>query len=294
VSIQETAHIDRRWREFIAEWDAWGSWQGLPAPARAAVSEPDAKPELLALAVDPERARSMREQIEVSAAPVRGRIGWFDALLGTGDEPVRLLAAARTLPTAVEEAHRLDHMRRAQEALATARRREWQEFEAGRLAGRTSAILRAIGAVALLSALPVALPLVLAAYTGNREVVAWAVVTCAVLFGCEIALAAKLGGAYHPRWSLGARLADVGRRLAGRSRQVSSRLGPLPKAAIGCGGCCLVYQVALLSGLVILTTRLWMGLPIVVVVGSAAWTYARYRNWSTVHETYRLQVLGMR
>lgn len=294
VTIQETTDIDRRWREFIAEWGAWGSSQALPAPARAAVSEADAKPELLALAVDPERARSLRERIEVSAAPVRGRIGWFDALLGAGEEPVRLLAAARTLPTAVEEADRLDHMRRAQEALVTARRRAWQEFEAGRLAGRTSAILRAIGDVALLSALPVALPLVLAAYTGNRAVVAWAVVTSAVLFGCEIALATKLGGVYHPRWSFRARLANVGRRLAGRGREVSSRLGPLPKTAIGCGGCCLVYQVALMSVLVILTTRLWMGVPIVVVVGYAAWTYARYRNWSTVHEAYRLQVLGVR
>ncbi|MFJ1546090.1 serine/threonine-protein kinase [Streptomyces sp. NPDC088246] len=291
-ATQRTADIDRRWDELIAEWSALSSSQFLPAPARKAVSEPDAKPELLALAVDPDRAQSLREQIETSATPARGQIGWFDDLLVTGDDPVRLLAAARTLPTAVVEADRLDQVRRTQEALATAHQRTWQEFEAGRLAGRIFVILNAIGGVALLFALPVGLPVLLAVYIGNGEIVAWAAVTCAVPLGCEIALATKLGHVYHPRWSLRARLANAGRRLAGRSREVSSRLGPLPKAAIGCGGCCLVYQVAAISGLVILTTRLWTAVPIGVAISFAAWTYARYKDWSHVHEAYRLQVLG--
>ncbi|WP_128643162.1 serine/threonine-protein kinase [Streptomyces sp. SS] len=293
-TAQQMADIDRRWRELIAEWNELGSSPLLPVPVGEAVREPDAKSELLALAMDSDRARSLREQVESSGAPARGRIGWFDALLDTTDAPVRLLAAARALPAAVVEADRLDEERRVQEALATAHQRAWEEFEAGRLGRRTSVVLNAVLGVVLLFALPVGLPLLVAAYNGNGEVTTWAAVTFAVPLGCEIALATKLGNVYHPQWSLRARLGNAGRRLAGRSREAASGTGPLSKVAIGCGGCCLVYQVAVFSVVAVLATQVWKAVPILVAIGFAAWTYARYKNWSTVHEAYRLQVWGNR
>ncbi|MEV7185637.1 protein kinase [Kitasatospora sp. NPDC093102] len=292
------ADVNRRWRDLNARWDGLRESTALPPRIRRELADSEIRVEALAVAVSPEWARALRQRVESSAASVPGRIGWFDALLADGGDPVRHLAAMRTLTTAVAEGRRLEEALRANEAAATAQRREWQESEERRQSGTGEAILRALGGVALLFALPVGVPLVLGTLVGEEEFltrfIPAATVTCGVPLVCELVLAAKLGQVYHPRWSLQSRLADFGRRLSGGREALATQLRPMRKRTIAFGGGCVLYLVLGTVIWVIVTLEIWSPITLVVAAGYGFWSFLRYREWRTAHEAQQTQVLGER
>ncbi|MBD0693101.1 hypothetical protein BG452_12315 [Streptomyces sp. CBMA123] len=292
----QLADVNRRWRDLNARWEGLRESTALPPRIRKELVGTEIRVEALAIAVAPDWARALRQRVESAAASVPGGIGWFDALLADGGDPVRHLAAVRTLPSAVAEARRLEEVRRANEAAASAREREWREDEERRLSGTGEAVLRALGAVALLFALPVGVPLVLGTLVGEEEFLSRfipaATVTCGVPLVCELVLAAKLGQVYHPRWSLLSRLADLGRRLSGGREALATRLRPMRKRTIAFGGGCVVYLVLGTVIWVIVTLEIWSPVTLVVAAGYVFWTFLRYREWRTAHQAQQPHVLG--
>ncbi|WP_185094655.1 serine/threonine-protein kinase [Streptomyces sp. PanSC19] len=294
----QLADVDRRWRDLNARWDELRRSTALPTRVRRELADSEIRVEALAVAVAPDWARALRRRIESAAEPVRGRTGWFDALLADGGDPVRHLAATLALPAAVAEARRLDELRRAHAAAETAHRHEWRDSEEHRRSGTGEAVLRALGGAALLFALPVGLPLVLGTLVGEAEFlgrfVPAATVTCGIPLACELALAAGLGGDYHPGWSLRSRLAGLRRRLPGRQGALATQLQPLRKSTIACGGGCLLYLALGTAIWGIVTLRAWSPVPFLIGAGYGVWTFARYRDWRTAHQSQRTQVLGER
>lgn len=292
------ADVDRRWRDLNDRWAALRESPALPPRIRGELADSGIRVEALAVAVAPEWARALRQRVESSAASVPGRIGWFDALLADGGDPVRHLAAVRTLSTAVAEARRLEEVLRANEAAAAAHRREWQAAEEQRQSGTGEAVLRALGGVALLFALPVGVPLLLGSLVGETEFlqrfVPAAVVACGVPLACELTLAARLGQVYHPRWSLLSRLAGLGGRLSGGRRALADQLGPMRKRTVAFGGGCLLYLVLGTLTWVIVTLEMWSPVTLVVAAGYGIWSLARYRDWRTTHQAQQSQALGER
>ncbi|MFJ8755106.1 protein kinase [Streptomyces sp. NPDC102441] len=292
------ADVDHRWRDLNARWDALRESAALPPRIRKELMGSGIRVESLAVAVAPEWARALRRRIESDAASVQGRTGWFDALLADGGDPVRHLAATRTLPAAVAEAHRLEEVRRAHAAEVTAQQREWRESETHRQSGTGEAVLRALGGVALLFALPVGVPLVLGALIGDGEFlprfIAAATVTFGVPLACELALAAKLGQAYHPRWSLQTRLGGLRRRLSGGRKALATELRPMRRTTVALGGGCLLYLALATVTWVVVTMQIWSPVPLLVAAGYGIWSFVRYRHWRTAHEAQRTQTMGER
>ncbi|MFE7575967.1 protein kinase [Streptomyces sp. NPDC057521] len=294
----QLADVNRRWRDLNARWERLQESTALPLRIRRELSGTEIRVESLAIALSPEWARALRERIESSAASVKRRTGWFDALLSDGGDPVRHLAATRTLPAAVAEAHRLEEALRAHEAAASTHREEWRHSENLRQSGTGGAVRRALGGVALLFAIPVGVPLLLGALIGDGEFLLRffpaATVACGAPLACELVLAAKLGQAYHPRWSLQSRLADILRSLPGRRIALATQLRPMRKRTMVFGGGCLLYMALGTVTWVIVTLRVWSPIPLAIAVGYGLWSIARYRDWRTVHGTRRTQALGER
>ncbi|MFD4315414.1 serine/threonine-protein kinase [Streptomyces sp. NPDC058548] len=300
------ADVNRRWRDLHVRWDGLLESTALPPRIRRELAHSDIRVEALAVAVAPDWARALRQRIESSAASVQGMTGWFDALLADGGDPVRHLAATRALPAAVAEARRLEELRRLHENWAPAdqsERRDSEErgpsgTEERGSSGTREAILRAFGGVALLFALPVGVPLILGPLIGDGEFlsrfVPAAAVTCGIPLVCEVALAARLGQGYHPRWSLQSRLSDTLRSLPGRRRALATHLRPMRKRTIACGGGCLLYLALATVTWAIVTLRVWSPIPVVVSAGYAIWSFTRYRGWSTEPQSQRTQLLGER
>ncbi|MGW4891973.1 serine/threonine-protein kinase [Kitasatospora sp. NPDC004240] len=292
------ADVDRRWRDLNARWDGLQESSTLPPRIRTELVDSEIRVEALAIAVAPDWARALRRRAEDSAASVPGRIGWFDALLADGGDPIRHLAALRTLPSAVAEARRLEEVLRANEAATAAHRREWQASEEARQSGTGESVLRALGGVALLFALPVGLPLLLGTLAGEEEFltrfIPAATVTCGIPLACELVLATRLGQLYHPRWSLQARLAELGRRASGRREAVATQLRPMRKRTVAFGGGCLLYLVLGTLTWLIVTLETWSPVTLVVTAGYGYWTFARYRDWHAVHQAQRTQAMGER
>ncbi|WP_405859860.1 serine/threonine protein kinase [Streptomyces sp. NBC_00090] len=294
----QLADVNRRWRDLNARWDGLQESAALPPRIRTELRGSEIRVEALAIAVDPEWARALRQRIESSAASAQGTTGWFDALLADGGDPVRHLAATRTLPAAVAEARRLEELRRAHQAVAATHQHEWQESEEHRRSGTGGTIRRALGGVALLFALPVGVPLIVGTLVGDDEFllrfVPAATVTCGVPLACELVLAARLGQAYHPRWSLQSRLAEGLRRLPGRRRAVATQLQPMRRSTKVLGGGCLLYLTLATVIWAIVTLEIWSPIPLVVAAGYGFWSFIRYRDWRTTHEAQRPQVQGER
>ncbi|WP_282692088.1 serine/threonine-protein kinase [Streptomyces sp. CC208A] len=292
------AGVDQRWRDLNARWDGLRRSAALPPRIREELGAADIRVEALAIAVAPEWARALRQRVESSAASVRGGTGWFDALLADGGDPVRHLAAARVLPTAAAEARRLEELRRAHRAAEAVHRREWTEAEERRRSGSREAVLRALGGVALLAVLPFGVPLVLGALIGDEEFLPRFVPAATVTFGiplvCELLLAARLGEAYHPRWSLQSRLAGLRRRLPGRQGALAVQLRSMRKRTIACGGGCLLYLALATVTWLIVTLRVWSPIPLLVAAGYGTWSWVRYRDWRAAHQSQRTQMLGER
>ncbi|MFF9013844.1 protein kinase [Streptomyces sp. NPDC014870] len=292
------ADVDRRWRDLNARWDALRESTVLPPRIRRELADSEIRVEALAVAVAPEWARALRQRAEAGAAAVRGGTGWFDALLADGGDPVRHLAAVRTLPAAEAEARRMNELRRAHAAAETADRQEWQVAEEQRRSGSGEAMRRAVGGVALLFALPVGLPLVLGPLIGDGEFLGRFLPAAIVIFGislvCELVLAAKLGDMYHPRWSVRSRLAEGIRGLPGRRRALATQLAPMRKRTIACGGGCLLYLALATVIWAVVTLEVWSPVPVVIAAGYGTWTFVRYRDWRTAHLSRRTQALGER
>lgn len=298
AGAHQLAGVDQRWRDLNARWDGLQDSPALPPRIRRELLGSEIRVEALAIAVAPEWAQALRKRIETSAESVQGGTGWFDALLADGGDPVRHLAATRTLPAAVAEARRLEEVRRANEATAAVQQREWEDSEEQRQSGTSEAVLRALGGVALLFALPVGVPLLVAAVFGAddflQRFVPAVTVACGVPLACELVLAAKLGQVYHPRWSLQARLGDVGRRLSGGGRALATQLRPMRRRTIAFGGGCLLHVVIGIVTWLIVTVQAWTPIPLVVAVGYGFWSFTRYRGWRTEHQAQQTQVLGER
>ncbi|MEV6807709.1 serine/threonine-protein kinase [Streptomyces sp. NPDC051132] len=294
----QLAGVDRRWRDLHARWERLRESAALPSRIRKELTGAEIRVEALAIAVSPEWARALRQRTESAAAPVRGKTGWFDALLADGGDPVRHLAATRTLPTAVAEARRLEELRRAHAAAATDHPPEWQDPGDRGRSGTREAVLRALGGVALLFALPVGVPLLLGALIGDgdflQRFIPAATVICGVPLACELVLAAKLGQVYHPRWSLQSRLAGIFRGLPGRRHTLATHLWPMRRRTKVLGGGCLLYMAIGTVAWVIVTLRVWSPVPLVVAAGYGLWTFVRYREGRTAHQAQRTQPLGER
>ncbi|WP_416520565.1 serine/threonine-protein kinase [Streptomyces achromogenes] len=294
----QLAGVDHRWRDLNARWERLQESAALPPRIRKELAGSEIRVEALAIAVSPEWAQALRQRIESSAAPIQGRTGWFDALLADGGDPVRHLAATRTLPTAVAEARRLEELRRAHAAAATDHQPEWQDSEDRSQSGTREAVLRALGGVALLFALPIGVPLLLGILIGDGDFllrfIPAATVTCGVPLACELVLATKLGQAYHPRWSLQSRLADVFRSLSSRRQALATQLWPMRRRTMVFGGGCLLYMAFGTVTWVIVTLRVWSPVPLMVAAGYGIWTFVRYRDWRTAHQAQRTQALGER
>ncbi|WP_051731703.1 protein kinase domain-containing protein [Kitasatospora phosalacinea] len=295
---RQLAGVDRRWRDLNARWDALRESSALPPRIRRELAGAGIRPEALAVAVSPAWARALRERVESAAAPVRGGTGWFDALLADDGDPVRHLAAVRTLASAVAEAHRLAEVRRANEAAAADRQHDWRVSEDARQAGTAAAVLRALGGVVSLFAVPVVVPLLLGSLFGADEFldrfVPAVTVTCGIPLLCETVLAAGLGQDYHPRWSLGSRLSGVGRSLSGQSRALANQLPVMRRRTIALGGGCLLYLVLGTVTWLIVTLEVWSPIPLAVAGGYGLWTYIRYRSWRAAHREQQAQAWGER
>ncbi|WP_245627757.1 serine/threonine-protein kinase [Actinomadura oligospora] len=162
----ELARVDVQWRAHVAAWNDLARWlrsqDALPLAAKARLPgtgaadapvagevPPDEPPvvllTLLALAARPaETANALRQAV----AKRHGEdVPWFAWLVdgAADDDPLRLLAVARTQPEAAAEAAARQRDRRAEEIKAEELRRHRDEQEQRRLEKKNAAVTRAIG-----------------------------------------------------------------------------------------------------------------------------------------------------
>ncbi|WP_227022955.1 protein kinase domain-containing protein [Actinomadura rubrobrunea] len=306
----DLARVDEQWRAHVTAWNELVRWlrsqDALPAGAKARlpdagstssdvrVAGPPAPADdppvvlltLLALAADPGRTRRL-----VSDAAARARAGpqekvpWLEWLAeGAGDDPLRLLAVARTGPEAVLELEARERELRAAEQRAQALRARWAERERQRLAGRGAAAARAVAWSLPLLLLWLFGSWVVGALFGGGDggtqavggfqrssgvpfgaLAALSVVAWAVQCGSEVLLARAQGRDYLPYgpWSWLSRvLGASGRGLSKASQTMSGAVRRT--GGRGCG-------VLLLAGTVPLLLILML-MAVVTSVASLLWT----------------------
>ncbi|WP_285491975.1 serine/threonine-protein kinase [Actinomadura sp. NBRC 104425] len=330
----DLARIDEQWRAHVSAWNDLARWlrtqNALPAGAQARLPDAGTTSDtrvagppvpaddppvvlltLLALAVQPGQTRQA-----LSDAAARARAGlpepvpWLEWLAdGAGDDPLRLLAVARTAPEAVLELEARSRDARAAEQRAQTLREWWAERERQRLAGRNGAVARAVGWTLPILAFWLLGSWVVGALFGGDapdkmsafnslpgsgvpfgalavlSVVAW-VVQC----GCEILLARVQGRDYLPYgpWSWLSRVLGAGGRglskasqaVSGAARRTSGR---------GCGVLLLAGTIPLLLILLLVSmitpvaSLLWL---LLLVAGPAAHAVAagvRLHRWRQQH-----------
>ncbi|WP_026402143.1 protein kinase domain-containing protein [Actinomadura rifamycini] len=153
----DLAAVDEQWRAHAAAWNELARWiraQDAPPPTLAA-RLPDAGADdpplvlatLLALAAHPaDVRRNLAESLERARARTAAEpVPWFAWLAdGAGDDPLRTLAVLLAAPEAVVEIEAAKRARRAEAERAEALRTQRDERERMRLAGRGSAVRRAV------------------------------------------------------------------------------------------------------------------------------------------------------
>jgi tRNA A-37 threonylcarbamoyl transferase component Bud32 len=295
----ELADVDDRWQELIRDWDALAGELRLRLEPSTRFAVPLAgesafvRAALLDLAANPAaRAAALGEQARQASERIGGATTWFQLITwsrGGGDDPLRSLAAVCAAPAALAEIEQAEQRRRADEAAAAARQRRWDEFEANRRGGEDDAISQAVrGSLVALGLWVLVWLCAPAVYHGwaLAAAVVLGLAACAGQAACEVLLARRLAGDYHPRWSfLGAvRLVSgqMWRRIRGTFSQAP---GPAIFVTL-VSVCCLPFFVFYLIGAIAVP------LPVVVAVGHVGWAYWRFREWSSVHERYRAEVLG--
>ena len=246
------ADIDARWRAFTGEWDraarriaassaelgaAIGQWQG-----------PTLRAWLLWLASDPGKDAMVRGWLESVRQAVRRRLGdsraridWFDDLVNSAVTPGARLAAYVVSGVALREAARIQQRHRIAGTVQEVRDTQWRQLELARQWDRSVALGWAAASAAVLTAgwlilLQAASRLASPTAQVNTVNTAWLYVSCAVIAQViiELAVAAVIGGPYHPRFSLFSRMIRwagwIGRTFSQPSRIVSRRSRPSPRA----------------------------------------------------------------
>ncbi|MCW2945560.1 MAG: serine/threonine protein kinase [Actinoallomurus sp.] len=326
----ELTGVNDRWQGLTASWSRLAGWLRSQLP-RTAGRFPDAgapgfdEPPvvlatLLALAGRPQETKdALKSAADRCREPASETVPWFAWLSDqAGDDPLRLLAVVRAAPDAMLEIegaarHRHEAEQRAAEGL-----RHWDERERQRLAGRRTAVTRA-----LLWTLPLAVlwlggswlaPRVLQSAsvrsttgaTGTASdptpfLLIVAVLAWLVEAACEALIAARQGGDYLPLgpwlW-LSKALRGAGRGLSGASKQVSGaarQSGPR-----GCGVLLLIGIVPLFL-IVILTATvlsiawlLWLAVLVVVPLLHVVATGVRLQRWRQDHQRSKEHAVGGR
>ena len=321
--------VNDRWHGLAASWNRLANWLRSQLP-RTANRLPDAgapgldEPPvvlatLLALAGRPtETEDALRSAAARAREDVREPVPWFGWLSDqAGDDPLRCLALVRAAPDAVLEIegaarHRDETERRAAEGL-----RHWEERERQRLAGRTTAMIRAV-----LWTLPL-----LVVWTGGgwllgqlrnaakndsyggvgavgaptALLVTFAVAAWLVGVACEVFLASRQGTDYLPLgpWSwLAKGLGGVKRGFSGVARTVSGttrRRGP--------GGCGVLLIVALVPLIVLLVVvavlisiawLMWLAVMVAASIAHVVVTGVRMQRWRQERERAKEQAMGGR
>jgi serine/threonine protein kinase len=294
----ELASVDDRWQELVRSWDALaGKLRPILKPsARSAVplagESAFVRVVLLDLAANPAaRAAVLEEQARQASERIGGGSTWFQLITGSRrarDDPLRNLAAVCAAPAALAEIERAEQRRQADEAAIAARQQRWDEFEANRLSGEDDAISQAVRGSLVLLGLWVLVWLCASAVYHGAALVAAVLLGIAAAAGqvaCEVLLARRLAGDYHPSWSL----LGVVMYWSGRLwRQAKGTFAQAPGAVVAVtlvSLCCLPILALYLVG------ALAMALP-VVALGHAGWAYWRYQEWSSAHDAYRADLLG--
>ncbi|MCO5972097.1 protein kinase domain-containing protein [Actinoallomurus soli] len=326
---EELIAVDHRWQGLVTTWNRQAEWlrsqlprsaNRIPAAGAAGLDEPPVVlTTLLALAGRPDQAR---ESLAAAAGRARDSVGepvpWFSWLSDqAGDDPLRLLAVIRAAPDAVLEVEAAARRRLESEQRFAEGHRHWEERERYRLAGRRSAMVRAV-----LWTLPLAvlwigggwviLGIVRLASSerGSQAVdtsgftvpflligvVAWLVDT-----GAEVFLASKLGADYlnsAPWAPLAKMFGSTGRALSGASQAVSRR--SRRTSGRGCGVVVLVCVLPLLMllilipALVAVSWLLWLAALVMVPLVHLVMTGVRMQRWRQGHEQIRRQAVGGR
>ncbi|MEV4008683.1 protein kinase, partial [Actinomadura sp. NPDC049753] len=153
---EELARVDDQWRAHVAAWNDLVRWlrEQAAAPPGLAGRLPDAGAEeppavllaLLALAARPdETGRLIAKGAARAREPVSEPVPWFTWMVdGAGDDPLRLLAVARAAPEAAAESESRTRERHAAEQRDEALRTHWADRERQRLAGRGTAMAKAV------------------------------------------------------------------------------------------------------------------------------------------------------
>ena len=234
--------------------------QGLAATLRLAASGADAGQALLA---------AVHEQAGRLPRPVE----WFHRLVtGLDGDPARSLAVLAALPVARAEAEQQVRAEQQEQARLHARRQQWEQMEADRLAGRGGAIGYALGGAAVL----LGIWFVFLFVAGGRSADA-VLLVLSLQTVVEIGLAVLTGRDYHPRFSL---LRGTGRAAGGVGGSLRSR------PAVGCLGI-----VVLLFGLPYFTYYYPWVVPALAAVVHVGWAVHRGNAWSQDHDRRRLEVL---
>jgi hypothetical protein len=322
--------IGARWRGHVAAWNELAAWLRERIPPPVASRLPDAgapgrdEPPvvlltLLALAAKPAETAAMLARAAVRARDsVRDPVPWFGWLAdAAGEDPLRLLTVVRTAPDAALEAESLVRDRHAAQQQAVDRERLWAERERARLAGRSSAVARAV-----LWTLPfLVLSLVVSWLVGRlgdgngndgvRSVgglqsgssappvvlFAFAVGAWLVVCGAEVIVARQLGRDYFGPWSWLARLSGAaGRGLSGASRMASGtarRPGQRGCGLLLAGGLLgLLLLIVVLSAVLAIAWVLWLLVLVAAATASAVYAGVRLNKWRQEHERQQRAALG--
>ncbi|MBO3750632.1 protein kinase [Streptosporangiaceae bacterium NEAU-GS5] len=287
--------IDARWREletgFVPAADrVVAETQGLlPGPAFDGVQVRSA---LLALAVDPETTRTaLRSSADRVRQELPEPVPWHAALATSAHDP-DLVAAALASGLAHAWAQAELRRRESEAAAHVARQRQWEDMERAREAAKSQALGWAALAFGCFS-VPWFVSM-LALTGGDRSFQAGVMLLIWAGIGVgEVAMAAQIGGEYHPRYSL---LRPMGRIFGRASGPAEFMRGLGNLAGSGCGGC----LVAVIGFWVVLAIVVTAGaflvqaliLPLAVAVAYGVWTHRRWTNWTKEFDEAKRRILG--
>ncbi|MGH3380063.1 MAG: protein kinase domain-containing protein [Actinoallomurus sp.] len=325
----ELPTINDRWHGHAASWGRLAGWlrSQLPrsagrfpdAGARGLDDPPVVLATLLALAARPaETEEALRSAATRAREGVREPVPWFGWLSDqVGDDPLRLFALVRAAPDAALEIEGAARHRQETERRATEGMRHWEERERRRLAGRSSAVTRAVlwslpllvvwsGGGWLLGQLRGAAQNdsyggVGAVGAPTTLLVVAAVTAWLVGLACEVFLATRQAGDYLPLgpWSwLAKGLGGVKKGVSGVSRTLSGttrRRGP--------GGCGMLLLVAVVPLVILLVAvailisiawLFWLAIMAVASIAHVVVTGVRMQRWRQERERAKEQAVGGR
>jgi hypothetical protein len=328
---QQLAEIGPRWRGHVAAWNELAGWLRGQVPPAVAGRLPDAgvpgrdEPPvvlltLLALAAKPaETGRTLAHAARRARHSVREPVPWFGWLAdAAGDDPLRLLAVVRTAPDAAAEAEAYIRDRHAAERQAAARRDLWAERERRRLAGRGSAIGRAIAwSLPLLGLWLVGSWLIGQLSGGGNDsgvtsvgglqssngapaglLFGFAVAAWLVECGSEVIVARQQAGEYLPLgpWSWLSRVLGVtSRGLSSASQAMSGTARRTGRRGCGflliAGILPLLLLLVLFTALISIAWVLWLLVLVAAAVAHAAGAGIRLSRWRQAHERAKRETL---